>query len=98
MTRRYLVGTVVRSWIVVTLALITLSVVVATAQSSPSVRVGILSAGPAPAPGTQSPLREALLRGLRELGWIEGQNLKIESRYAAWKLESLPELAAELVA
>lgn len=97
MTRGYCVGGVVRGWVVVTLALIGLSAVVASAQSGRSVKVGILSAGPAPAPGTQSPLREALLRGLRELAWIEGQNIRIESRYAAWKLESLPELAAELV-
>ena len=59
--------------------------------------MGVLSAGPAPGPGTQPPLREALLRGLRELGWIEGRNITLASRYAAWKLESLPELAAELV-
>jgi putative ABC transport system substrate-binding protein len=30
------------------------------------------------------------------LGWIEGQNITFESRYAAWRLESLPELAVEL--
>src|SRR5262245_49447980 len=98
MTGEYSVGELVRGWIAVTLGLIALSGLVASAQTSASIKVGMLWAGPAPAPGTQSPYREALLRGLRELGWIEGQNLKIESRYAAWKLESLPELAAELVA
>jgi putative tryptophan/tyrosine transport system substrate-binding protein len=34
---------------------------------------------------------------LRELGWIEGQNIAIEWRYAENRLERLPELAAELV-
>jgi putative ABC transport system substrate-binding protein len=34
---------------------------------------------------------------LRELGWIEGQNIAIEYRWAEGKYERLPELAAELV-
>jgi putative tryptophan/tyrosine transport system substrate-binding protein len=34
---------------------------------------------------------------LQELGWIEGQNIAIERRYAENRLERLPELAAELV-
>lgn len=97
MPRRYCVGGVMRGWVGITLALIGLATAVAFAQPTKSFRIGVLSAGPAPVPGTQSPLREALLRGLRELGWIEGQNLTIESRYAAWKLESLPGLAADLL-
>lgn len=96
MTRRYRAGGVIRGWAGITLALIGFSAAVAFAQPTRSVRIGVLSAGPAPAPGTQSPLREALLRGLRELGWVEGQNITLESRYAAWKLENLPGLAAEL--
>ena len=40
---------------------------------------------------------QAFLRTLRELGWIEGQNLVIEYRWAEGKTEQLPELAAELV-
>jgi putative tryptophan/tyrosine transport system substrate-binding protein len=38
-----------------------------------------------------------LFNALRELGWIEGQNIVIERRYAENRLERLPELAAELV-
>ena len=36
-------------------------------------------------------------KGLRDLGWFEGQNLAIEYRYAEGKAERLSELAAELV-
>src|SRR6516165_2732976 len=39
----------------------------------------------------------AFSNALRELGWIEGQNIAIERRYAENRLERLPELAAELV-
>jgi putative ABC transport system substrate-binding protein len=39
----------------------------------------------------------AFLRTLRELGWIEGQNLIIEYRWAEGNVERLPALAAELV-
>ena len=39
----------------------------------------------------------ALRQGLRELGWIEGQNLMIEERWAEGRVERLPELATELV-
>ena len=40
---------------------------------------------------------EAFRQGLRELGHIEGRDIVIEYRYAAGRLDLLPELAAELV-
>jgi len=40
---------------------------------------------------------QAFLRRLRELGWIEGNNLVIEYRWADGKAERLPDLGAELV-
>jgi putative ABC transport system substrate-binding protein len=42
-------------------------------------------------------LVEAFHQGLRELGWVEGQNIAMESRYAEGRYERLPALAAELV-
>ena len=40
---------------------------------------------------------EAFRQGLRELGYVEGQNLAIEPRYAEGKLDRLPDLVGELV-
>src|SRR5262245_38432532 len=40
---------------------------------------------------------DALRRGLRELGWVEGRNISIETRYADGKSDRLAGLAADLV-
>ena len=40
---------------------------------------------------------QALLQGLRELGYQEGKNIVIERRYADGKVDRLPRLARELV-
>jgi putative tryptophan/tyrosine transport system substrate-binding protein len=48
-------------------------------------------------PATESTRSEAIRAALRELGYLEGQNIAIEYRYAAEKRDRLPELAAELV-
>ena len=57
-------------------------------------RIGYLSKTD---PATESARAEAIRLALRELGYIEGQNIAIEYRYAEGKLDRLPELAAELV-
>jgi putative ABC transport system substrate-binding protein len=61
-------------------------------QAGTLARVGILLFG---TPASDSGL-SPLLRGLRELGWVEGKTIVLEYRYAAGKAERLPELAQEL--
>ena len=48
-------------------------------------------------PVSESARAEAIRLALRELGYIEGENIAIEYRYAEGKSERYPELAAELV-
>jgi putative ABC transport system substrate-binding protein len=43
------------------------------------------------------PPSEAFFQGLRELGWVNGQNIAIEYQYAEGQAQRLPALAAELV-
>ena len=57
-------------------------------------RIGYLSAAD---PARESTRSEAIRLALRELGYIEGQNIAIEYRYAEGKPDRAAELAAELV-
>jgi len=59
-------------------------------------RVGYLSTGNSK-PGSAGSVRSAFVEGLRELGYVEGENLVIEWRGAEGRPERLPQLAAELV-
>lgn len=60
-------------------------------------RVGYLGLGPPPSSSFSDPYFEAFRQGLSEQGFVEGQNIVIEQRYAMWKFERLPALATELV-
>ncbi len=64
-------------------------------QAGKVYRVGYLTNRPV-SPATNLRLI-ALRQGLRELGYVEGQNLVLEYRSAKGKRERLPEVAAELV-
>ncbi len=55
-------------------------------------RIGYLAAG-----SRDDLLEGAFRQGLRELGYVEGQTIAIEYRYAEGRLDRLPNLAAELV-
>ena len=57
-------------------------------------RLGYLSSRD---PGSDAARTEAVKAGLQELGYTDGQNLKIEYRFAHGKRERFPHLAAELV-
>lgn len=58
-------------------------------------RIGFLTNGTAASSKGQL---EAFVGGLRELGYLEGRNFVVESRWAEGKLDRLPALAAELLA
>ncbi len=67
----------------------------ADAQQAKNVaRIGVLRSG---SPSSAAASDDAFRQGLRELGYIEGQNLVMEYRFAEGKRDRLPDLAAELV-
>ena len=57
-------------------------------------RIGILVAG---TPAASVPALDALRGGLRDLGYVEGQNIVLEPRFTEGDFDRYPELAAELV-
>src|SRR5262252_7778625 len=63
-------------------------------QATKIPRIGYLSALD---PARESARSESIRLALRELGYIEGQNIAIEYRYAEEKNDRLPGLATELV-
>ncbi len=72
---------------------LTLAPVVADAQQSGIPRIGFLGPGN---PGVDSPQVLAFRRGLRDLGWLEGQTVAIEYRWAEGNPQRLPALARDL--
>ncbi len=65
------------------------------AQQAGTRRIGLLdTSSPSPA---RVQLWETLRQQLRELGYVEGQNIAFESRFGEGKLDQLSRLAAELV-
>jgi ABC-type uncharacterized transport system substrate-binding protein len=61
-------------------------------RSSKIPRIGVLAVG-----GGPPAVIDAFLLGLRDLGWVDGQNVIIERRNADGREERLPALAAELI-
>ena len=87
MKRRAFLGVITGSLLAAPLA--------AEAQQAGKVpRIGFLSAT---SPSDRPHLLDAFRHRLRELGWVEGQNIVIDYRYAEDRVDRLPDLAAELV-
>src|SRR5262249_31963458 len=75
--------------------LILVSIHLAEAQQVKKVpRIGVLWLY---SPTIASPFAEAFRQGLRGLGYVEGQNIALEERWAEGRFDRLPSLAAELV-
>ena len=55
-------------------------------------RIGVIFIG-----GRDQPHLESFKQGLRERGYVEGKNIRLEYRYAEGKYDRLPELATDLV-
>src|SRR5262245_52624597 len=79
-------------WITMTLILLAAALAV-EAQPGKVYRIGYLGIAPV---STAGPLREAFRDGLRDLGYVEGQNLILEFRSAEGQAARLPGLAREL--
>jgi len=85
-----------RGIIALALGAMLLGLCLPTAAQQPKTvpRIGYLTTA---APPSDLPDREAFREGLRNLGYIEGQNIHIEYRNVESRIERLPELAADLV-
>jgi putative ABC transport system substrate-binding protein len=79
--------------ILVAVILLAVAVVTEAQQAKKVPRVGILASGSA---ATEAHRIEAFRQGLRELGYVEGQNIVIEYRYGEGKTERFSNLATEL--
>ena len=77
--------------ILVAVILLTVAVVTEAQQPKNVPRIGYQGAG------SPDENEEAFRQGLRELGYVEGQNIVIEWRFAEGKLDQVPRNAAELV-
>jgi ABC-type uncharacterized transport system substrate-binding protein len=84
------------------MAILILLLLVASSPSAAQPRghmpvVGMLRPGEPSADSDPKSSLSAFWQGLRELGYVEGQTIRLEYRYAAWQWDRLPALAAELV-
>jgi len=80
--------------ILIAVVLLAVGVIAEAQQPKKVARIGYISSGD---PASESNRIEAIRLALRDLGYIEGQNIAIEYRYAEGKQDRFPELAAELV-
>ena len=80
--------------ILIAVTLLAVAVTIEAQQPKKVLRIGYLASYD---PATESTRAEAIRLALRELGYMEAQNIAIEYRYAEGNFDRLPEFAAELV-
>jgi putative tryptophan/tyrosine transport system substrate-binding protein len=81
-----------RTFVAVASALLVVADILRAQQPAKVWLIGVLASAPG-----DSPLFKAFREGLRELGYVEGQNVRFEYRFAAGQNDLLAGLAAELV-
>jgi putative tryptophan/tyrosine transport system substrate-binding protein len=79
--------------VVLTVSLLTTPLVAEAQQTGKLFRIAFLSTT---SPGS-SPTTDAFLQGMRDLGYVEGQNIAIEWRWGHGTTERFPEFAADVV-
>jgi putative tryptophan/tyrosine transport system substrate-binding protein len=80
--------------VTLTLSLLAAPVITEAQQASNIWRIAFLGAE---SPSTNQHFLDAFRQGLRELGYVEGQNMILEARWAAGSNARFPDLVAELV-
>jgi ABC-type uncharacterized transport system substrate-binding protein len=88
-TRRAFIGTLAGG-------LLAAPLVAGGQQAAKVYRLGLLGGSPPNSPGGRRAW-EGFFQGMRELGYVEGQNILVEGRFYGDHTERLPALAAELV-
>src|SRR5262244_940674 len=83
-----------RAFVAGSIALLAAPIVAEAQQAAGIPRIGVLHPG---APATSSHFAAAFDQGLREHGYLEGQNIVVERRFGEAKAERLSDIAAELV-
>jgi len=68
-----------------------------SAEAQPATKVPVIGTLHFDSPSSVEQSFEAFRQGLRQLGYVVGQNILIEYRYAEGKRDRVPDLAAELV-
>ena len=86
---------ILRKLLTLSVAMVVLAAPLASDAQPPAkvVRIGVLTVGLARA----TPPVEVFLQGLRGHGYVEGQNMVLEFRFADGRIDRLPALASELV-
>jgi putative ABC transport system substrate-binding protein len=84
----------IAAFVMMAFAILALAPAAGAQQTGHMPRIGFLAPGSAT---TDTAFAHAFRDGLREHGWVEGQNIAIEYRWALGGVDRLPELAADLV-